>query len=390
MFKKLAIGAVMLMIAGAVVPAEAQNKIKLGFMTPLSGPLTFLGKEQVMGMELGLERLGYKLGGIPVEVIKADGRMSAATANQAVTKLIEQNKIDILTGLLLSNQTIAITKPVADKGIFVISGVSGPKPMAASKCHQNFFNISWQNEQPSEALGKYMTLKGVKSVYAISQNYVAGRDHVSGVWYYYKGKRMGEDYVPRRHMDYAGEIAKIRASDPKAVFMFLPGRGGIAFLKQMSGAGLMGKIKVYGGSWVADEHSFKAVGDAALGAELSNPWWAQLDNPANKSFVAAFKKKHGRNPVFYAAFMYDVINLLDTAVREAGGIKDKEKFRGALRKANFQSVRGNFKFNQNHFPIQDFYIGRVVKENGQLTHKVIGQPFTAQGDRYANLCKMKW
>ena len=172
--------------------------------------------------------------------------------------------------------------------------------------------------------------------------------------------------------------------------MFLPGRGGIAFLKQMSGAGLMGKIKVYGGSWVADEHSFKAVGDAALGAELSNPWWAQLDNPANKSFVAAFKKKHGRNPVFYAAFMYDVINLLDTAVREAGGIKDKEKFRGALRKANFQSVRGNFKFNQNHFPIQDFYIGRVVKENGQLTHKVIGQPFTAQGDRYAKLCKMKW
>ena len=390
MFKKLAIGAVTLMIAGAVVPAQAQEKIKLGFMSPLSGPLTFLGKEQIMGMELALDRLGYKLGGIKVEVVKADGRMSAATANQAVTKLVERDKIDILTGLLLSNQTIAITKPLTDKGIFVISGVSGPKALAGLKCNPNFFNISWQNEQPSEALGKFMTQKGVKSVYAISQNYVAGRDHVAGVFDYYKGKRVGEDYVPRRHMDYAGEIAKIRSANPNAVFMFLPGRGGIGFLKQMSGAGLIGKIKVYGGSWVADEHSFKAVGDAALGAELSNPWWAQLDNPANKAFVAAFKKKHGRNPVFYAAFMYDVINLLDSAVREAGGIKDKAKFRAALRKANFKSVRGSFKFNNNHFPIQDFYIGRVVKVNGKLTHKIIGKPFTAQGDRYAKLCKMTW
>jgi len=168
-----------------------------------------------------------------------------------------------------------------------------------------------------------------------------------------------------------------------------PGRGGIAFLKQMSGAGLLGKIKVYGGSWVADEHSFKAVGDSAVGAELSNPWWAQLDNPANKAFVAAFRKKHGRNPVFYAAFMYDVINLLDAAVKEAGGIKDKDKFRAALSKANFSSVRGSFKFNNNHFPVQDFYIGRVVKKGGALTHEIIGKPFTAQGDRYASQCKMK-
>ena len=388
MFRKLALGAMALAIAGAAGSAQAQDKIRLGFMTPLSGPLTFLGKEQVMGMELALEKLGNKLGGIPVEVIKQDGRMSAATANQAATKLVEQGKIDILTGLLLSNQTIAITKSLTDKGIFVISGVSGPKPLAGAKCNQNFFAISWQNEQASEALGKFLTEKGVKSVFAISQNYVAGRDHVAGVWAYYKGKRVGEAYVPRRHMDYAGEIAQIRSINPQAIFMFLPGRGGIAFLKQMNGAGLMGKIKVFGGSWVADEHSFKAVGDSALGAELSNPWWAQLDNPTNKAFVAAFRKKHGRNPVFYAAFMYDVINLLDAAVKEAGGIKDKAKFRAALRRANFKSVRGAFKFNTNHFPVQDFYIGQVVKSKKGLTHKIIGKPFTAQGDRYAKLCKM--
>lgn len=387
MIGRFALGAVVLAALGTAVPVQAKE-IRLGFMTPLSGPLTFLGREQEMGMQLALEQLGNKLGGIPVKVFKQDGRMSAATANQAVTKLMEQNKIDILTGLLLSNQTIAIAKPVADRGIFVISGVSGPKPLAGSKCHPNFFNISWQNEQPSEALGKWLTARKVDNVYAISQNYVAGRDHVAGVWYHYKGKRVGEIYVPRRHSDYSGEIARIRAANPSAVFMFLPGRGGIAFLKQMGGAGLLGKIKVYGGSWVADEHSFKAVGDASIGAELSNPWWAQLDNPTNKAFVAAFRKKFGRNPVFYAAFMYDVINLLDAAVKQAGGIGDKDKLRAALRKADFKSVRGAFKFNTNHFPIQDYYIGKVVKKGGQLTHEVIGKASTGEKDRYYTQCKM--
>ena len=388
MIRKFVVGAAAAAIATSAVPAQAQKEIRLGFMSPLSGPLTFLGREQLMGMELALEQLKYKLGGIPVKVFKQDGRMSAATANQAVTKLVEQDKIDILTGLLLSNQTIAITKPLTDKGIFVVSGVSGPKPLAGAKCNPNFFNISWQNEGPSEALGKFLTQRGVKSVFAISQNYVAGRDHVAGVWHFYKGKRVGEVYVPRRHNDYAGEIARIRAANPEAVFMFVPGRGGIAFLKQMKGAGLLGKIKVYGGSWVADEHSFKAVGDAAIGAELSNPWWAQLDNPTNKAFVRAFRAKNKRNPVFYAAFMYDVVNLLNAAVKEAGGIEDKDKFRAALRRANFKSVRGSFKFNKNHFPIQDFYIGKVVKVGGKLTHKVIGKAFSNQGDRYASLCKM--
>lgn len=388
MIRRIAMGAAIAAVVGGATPAMAQKEIRLGFMSPLSGPLTFLGKEQVMGMELALERLGYKLGGIPVKVFKQDGRMSAATANQAVTKLVEQDKIDILTGLILSNQTIAITKPLTDKGKFVISGVSGPKPLAGAKCNPNFFAISWQNEGPSEALGKFMTDRGVKSVFAMSQNYVAGRDHVAGVWHYYKGQRKGEVYVPRRHTDYSGEIARIRAANPEGVFMFLPGRGGIAFLKQMQGAGLLKNIKIYGGSWAADEHSFKAVGDAAIGAELSNPWWAQLDNPTNKEFVAAFRKKHGRNPVFYAAFMYDVINLLDAAIKEAGGIADKDKFRAALRKANFKSVRGSFKFNKNHFPIQDFYIGKVVKKDGQLTHEVIGKAFSDLGDRYAKDCKM--
>lgn len=368
--------------------ARAQDKIRIGFLTPLSGPLSFLGKEMEMGLDLALERLGNKIGGLPVEVIKSDSRMSAATAMQAATKLLEQDKIDVLTGLLLSNQTIALAKPVTSKGVFMISATSGPTPLAGKDCNPNVFIMSWQNEGPSEAIGKYMQQNNIKSVFAISQNYVTGRDHVRGVWYYYKGKRVGEAYVPRTQVDYAAEIARIRSANPEALFMFLPGRGGIAFLKQLQGAGLMKKIKVMGGSWVADEHSFKVLGDSAIGIQVSNPWFAQLDNPANKEFVAAFRKKYGRNPVFYAAFQYDAINLLDAAVREAGGIKDKAKLRAALEKANFKSVRGKFAFNVNHFPIQDVYLGKVVKKDGQLQHEVVTKAFENQKDRYYTQCKM--
>lgn len=388
MVKKLLAVLVAAGVMATAPGANAQDKIRIGFLAPLSGPLSLLSREMERGLDLALARLHNKIGGIPVEVFKVDSRMSAASAMQVATKLLEEDKINFLTGLLLSNQTMALAKPVTSKGVFMLSATSGPGLLAGKGCNPYVFVLSWENEGPSEAIGKYMAQQHIKSVFAISQNYVTGRDHVRGVWYYYKGKRVGEAYVPRTQVDYSAEIARIRAANPEAVFMFLPGRGGIAFLKQMKGVGLMKKIKIFGGSWVADELSFKALGDSAIGIQVSNPWFAQLDNPANKAFVAAFRKKYGRNPVFYAAFQYDVINLLNAAVKEAGGIKDKAKLRAAIEHANFHSVRGRFRFNVNHYPIQDEYIARVVKKNGVLQHQVIGKAFVDQKDRYYTQCKM--
>ncbi len=370
--------------------AQRAEKIRLGFLTTLSGPIATLGKEQEMGLDLALKQLGGKIGGIPVEVFKEDSRMQPDTAAQAATKLIESNHIDFLTGTMLSNQLLAIVKPVTDSGAFIFSGIGGPSELAGAGCNANVFVLSWENNTPSEAAGKMMTDDGHKRGFFVAQNYVTGKEHVAGAKTYFKGQVVGEAYPNRTTMDFAAEISQIGAANPDAVYVFMPGAQGIAFVKQYASAGLADRIPLYSGSWLADEHSFSALGDVALKTHLAANWFVGLDNPQNKAFIAAFRKEYGRNPVFYAAFVYDSIMLLDSAVREVNGnIQDKDKLRAALRKADFKSTRGDFRFNTNQFPIQNFYSAKVVKAGAGYQHEVTGTVFRNHADRFAAECKMK-
>jgi branched-chain amino acid transport system substrate-binding protein len=219
---------------------------------------------------------------------------------------------------------------------------------------------------------------------------VTGKEHVGGAKHYFKGEVVGEAYPDRTTMDFAAEIAQIRAAKPDAVYIFMPGAQGIAFVKQYAAAGLIKSIPLFSGSWLADEHSYKALGDLSLDVNLAANWFVGLDNPANKAFVAAFKKEYGRNPVFYAAFVYDSIMLLDKAVKAVkGNIKDKPALRAALKTTPFASTRGAFKFDNNQFPIQNFYIAKVVKDGDSYIHKITATAFSNHRDRFAAQCKMK-
>ena len=370
--------------------AQKVDKIRLGFMTTLSGPIATLGKEQEMGLDLALKQLGGRIGGIPVEVFKEDSRMQPDTAVQAATKLVELNKIDFLTGTMLSNQLLAIVKPVTDSGAIILSGIGGPSQLAGAGCNSNVFVLSWENNTPSEAAGKLMTDTGRKRGFFVAQNYVTGKEHVAGAKQYFKGQVVGEAYPDRTTMDFAAEISQIRAANPDSAYVFMPGAQGIAFVKQYAAAGLTKDIPLYSGSWLADEHSYTALGDLSLGMNLAANWFVGLDNPQNKVFVAAFRKEYGRNPVFYAAFVYDSIMLLDGAVRAVNGnIRNKDALRAALRKANFRSTRGKFRFNSNQFPIQDFYVAKVVKEGNSYVHQVTATAFKDHADRFASACKKK-
>ena len=377
----------------ALLPASAAfaqqaDRIRIGFMTTLSGPIATLGKEQEMGLDLALKQLGGKIGGIPVEVFKEDSRMAPDTAVQAATKLVERNRIDFLTGTMLSNQLLAIVKPVTDSGAIILSGIGGPSELAGAGCNPNVFVVSWENNTPSEAVGKIMTDTGRKRGFFVAQNYVTGKEHVSGAKQFFKGTVAGEAYPERNSMDFAAEMSQIRASNPDAVYVFMPGAQGIAFMKQYAAAGLAKDIPLYSGSWLADEHSYAALGDLALGTNLASPWFVGLDNPANKAFVEAFRKEYGRNPVFYAAFVYDSIMLLDSAVRAVkGNLTNKEALRAALRKADFKSTRGDFRFNTNQFPIQNFYTGKVVKDGSGYIHQVSSTAFANHADRFVSACK---
>ena len=380
------------MLAAVCGGAQAADQIKLGLMTPLSGPISPAGAETKRGVDLALEELGNKLGGLPVKYTVVDDKTNPAEAVQGASKLIDDAKVDFVTGFSSSNTMIPVWKTFNDAGVFAIGALAGPLQFAGKDCVQNGFVVSFSNDDWPAAVGKYMSDKGVKSAFFVGADYQAGYEHVGAAMKYFKGKAVGPVYTPLTQLDFAPEMARIRAEKPDAVFAFLVGAGGVAFVKQYAQAGLQNQIPFYTEDPVANPLTFPAQGDAAVGLIMGTNWTADLDNPANKKFVAAFTAKYNRLPATFAALGYDSVKLINSAVKEVGGkIENKDAVRAALRKANFQSVRGSFKFNNNHYPIQDLYIMEVKKdEKGNLRAVLKDTAVKDWQDPYHQECPMKW
>ena len=371
--------------------AQAADHIKLGFEAAMSGVFGIIGEEMKRGLDLGLALHDQKLGGVPVTVYAVDDKADPAQAVQQASKLIDDNQIDIATGLMSSNTTVAVRNLYLDAGIPVVGALAGLQQFAGKECNENAFFVSFENEDWDDALGKYMNDHGFKSVYFMAADYQAGWEKTQGAMRTYTGKKIGPVYTPLSQLDFAAELAQVRDAKPDALFVFYPGGLGIAFLKQYQQAGLQGKIPIFSEDTMASELSFAAVGDAALGVTQSGSWSYELDNPANKLFVAEFVKKYGRRPTAFAALQYDAVSLLDSAVAAVNGkIEDKAAFRAALKKADFHSVRGPFKFNNNNFPIVNIHLTEVAKdEKGQLYLKLTSTAAEAWQDLYHQDCPMK-
>ncbi|RMD65376.1 MAG: ABC transporter substrate-binding protein [Alphaproteobacteria bacterium] len=380
----LAVGMVL-----ATSPAAAAQAVKIGMITTLSGGGSALGIDIRDGFQLAVDQGGGKLGGVAVELIVEDDARKPAKATDIAQRMLNRDKVDIMTGIVWSNLAIAVVPKVTRAGVFYISPNAGPSLLAGKGCHPNYFNVAWQNDNLHEAMGQYLTDKGYDNVYLLAPNYPAGKDALNGFKRFYKGGIAGEVYTKLGQKDYAAEIAALRAAKPDGVFFFLPGGMGISFLKQYDQAGLTRQIPVFGPAFSFDQTILAAVGEAALGVINTSQWSKDLDNPANKAFVAGFKAAYGRLPSLYASQGYDAARLIGAALAATGGnVADKDAFRDALRAAGFESVRGKFRFGPNHHPIQDIYVRQVVKEDGVLTNKVIGKAFTDHADAYAALCKM--
>ena len=391
MIKRLTVGFVALVfIAGAV--AHAADKVKIGYMATMSGPAASLGIDILDGFKLGLKHCGDELGGLPVDLVVGDDQLKPGVGVQVATRMIEKDRVDILTGIVFSNVMMAVAKPVTDAGVFLVSANAGPSPLAGSECLENFFAVSWQNDQTHEAMGKYLQDRGVKNLYLMAPNYRAGKDGLAGVKRYFKGEIVAEVYTKINQPDYAAELAQLRAAQPDGVFVFYPGGMGINFVKQYAQAGLKEEIPLYTTAFTIAQMVLPAMGDAALGVLNSSFWGPDLDTAVNTKFVADFKKEYGRLPSLFAAQGYDAALLIDSAVAEVkGDLSDKEALRSALRNTDFESVRGDFKFNHNHFPIQDFYIRKVIKNSdGVLTTQIIGTAFEDHADAYHTECGMQW
>ena len=374
----------------SVVPVQAVEPVKIGMITTLSTKAGYLGEEIRDGFQLAIDQEGGKLGGIPVELLVDDDGRKPEKAKQIADRFIQRDKVKILTGIVFSNVAIAVVPKVVQQDVIYMSPNAGPSLLAGKGCHPNYFNVAYQNDNLDEVVGKYVSEAGFKNVYLLAPNYPAGKDHLAGFKRYYKGAIAGEVYTKLGQSDYAAEIATLRAAKPDAVFFFLPGGMGINFIKQYAQAGLNKTIPVFGPAFSFDERLLQAVKDAALGVKNGSQWAHDLDNPANRQFVEAYRKAYGRTPTLYASQGYDAARLLGSALKQVGGDVSKlDALRNAIRKADFATVRGKFAFSANQHPVQDLYIREVVKNaDGTYTNKTLETVFTDHSNVYLKDCKL--
>jgi branched-chain amino acid transport system substrate-binding protein len=373
-------------------PASAANSIKVGFVNTFSGPSAAIGNDARNGFELALDHIGRKMDGRPVEVIYEDDQQKPDVGKQKTEKLIQSDHVDFIVGYNWSNVLLASLKPAVDSKTFLIGINAGPSQLAGELCSPYMFLTSWQNDQTPAAMGLYMNQKDIKSVFLIGPNYAAGKDRLAGFKTTFKGQVLGEEYtVWPTQLDFSAELTKARNSRAESIFVFFPGAAGVQFLNQYAQAGIKQQIPLYTDGTI-DELSLPLQKENALGILGAQEWVNDLPNEENKRFVADYRKKHpGQRPSFYGAQAYDAAQLINSAVIAVNGdVSKKDAMKAEMERANFKSVRGAFKYGNNHIPIQNFYLQDVVKDSsGEFVLKTVTAIVKDDQDRFHDKCPMK-
>jgi len=385
----LAAGTALVLAAG---PAMGQQRtVKIGFISTFTGPPAAIGNDMKNSFELGLDHHGRKLGGLPVEVIYADDQTKPEVGVQKTQELIESNHVDFVVGYIWSNVLLASLKPLVDSKTMTVVTNAGASPFAGELCSPYAFSTSWQNDQTPAAVGLYMNQKNVKSAFLIGPNYAAGKDMLAGVQQTFKGQIVGQELTRwPDQLDFSAELSKARATKPDAIFAFYPGGAGVQFVTQYVQAGLRGQIPLYT-AFTIDDLSLPRLKDLAVGVPGAQEWVNDLPNPTNQKFVTDYRAKYNASPSFYGAQTYDAVGLIDSAITAAkGDLSNKEGMRKEMEKADFKSVRGSFKFGNNHIPIQNFYLQDAAKNpDGSYSLHTVATIIKDDQDRFHDKCPMK-
>lgn len=384
--KAMLLGAAMAALSTA--PALAQN-VKVGIMVTLSGPSAVLGQHARDGFNLFVKQNGGKLGPATAEVSVTDDELKPDVSVTKAKALVERDNVDFVVGPIFSNVLQAIMKPVTDSKAILISPNAGTSNFAGKQCNPNFFVTSYQNDQNHEVLGKHAQDAGYKRVFIMAPNYQAGKDSLAGFKRHFKGEVLDEVYTQLGQLDFSAELAKIASMKPDAIFVFMPGGMGVNLVRQYRQAGL--QTIPFLSAFTVDESTLPAQQDAAVGFFGGANWAPTMDNPQNKAFVAAFEKEFGYVPGSYAMQAYDAAQLIDSAMKATGGkTADKAAVQAALKKADFKSLRGSFRFGNNNYPVQDFYLVKVAKRaDGKFQTEIEKKIFENYVDVYAKDCEMK-
>ena len=381
-----------MVVAMCLLPAAVVAKpIKVGIANDISGPFSAIGAETRDGFNLAIKQLDGKLGGFPAEFLQNDMGGNPDQARQLVNRYVQRENIDFFTGPVGSNVALAVGPTLFNAKVPFVSSNPGPSQFAGKQCNAYWFGAAYQNDAFHEAAGKVAATRGYKNMVILAPDYPGGRDGLTGFKRGYDQPVNQEIYTRLGQIDYGAELAQVRAAKPDAVYIFMPSTMGINFIKQYVAAGLSIDTPLIGPGFSGDEDIIQAVGDAMLGMYNTAQWAQDLDNDANRAFVKAFRAEYdGRYPSVYAAQAYDVLLALDAAVRQVdGNVDDKEAVLKALKAADYDSVRGDYVYGSNNYPIQSYYLRVVDKdENGQLINRLVEQVFDQYQDVYVDECKL--
>lgn len=379
-----------LAVISVLGPMSAQAQVKVGFLATLSGPSSDVGIDQYDGFMLALERLGGKLGGVAATVIKEDDQQKPDAALNGVTRLLEREKVDVVTGLTFANILMVLQPKIGATDVPFVGSVAGPSPTAGALCKPNLFVTSWQRDSPAEAMGKYVEQRGVKRLATLTPNFQGGKDKITGLKRFYKTALAEELYTPLNQLDFSAELTQLNAGQPDGIFAFYPGSLGVTFVSQYQQAGVATRMPLFTTNTI-EGANVEAMGKAINGAYVADTWTPGMPNALSKAFVTAFEKKFNRSPSAYAAFSYDAAMILDAAIQAThGNVSDKKALSRAISTASFQSLRGPFRFGKNGYPVQNYHVFQVTKTARGADYKMVAENvLETHADAYAVQCPAK-
>ncbi|MEP4768486.1 MAG: ABC transporter substrate-binding protein [Roseibium sp.] len=367
---------------------KKRERLRIGLMATLSGPAAIYGEHMRDGFMLAVKQSNGGLGGLETSVIIRDDKLDPEHALKEVTELIEENGIDILVGVNFSRIMHAIHDPVVRTRTLFIGTNSGPAPIAGRKCSRYFFSTASQDDQVHETMGRYASLKGFQQVVTIAPDFEASRDAISAFRRHFKGTIARQWFPKLGQSDFTKELNEIAEMEPDAIYAFMPSGMGVGLINQFHTSGIKGIVPFLSAQTV-NAASLPFTGEKAEGLLSAAHWAPNLDNQANKRFVREFGRMYNYPPSIYAAQGYDAAKLIHYSLELTGGQKNGDVLMSAISAAPFESVRGDFRFNSNQFPIQDFYLVEGVRRSSKhYEMEATARIFDDVGDAYSGACRM--
>ena len=354
-------GAAAASLAGALpMPAIGQGApLKIGLMLPYTGTFAKLGKFIDDGFRLNVEQAGGKLGGRAVEYVQLDDESEPGKATDNMNRLVGRDKVDVVVGTVHSGVVMAMAKIAKDTNTMLVVPNAGANDVTRAMCAPNIWRTSFTNWQPCFPMGKVMYDAGHRNIMTITWRYAAGLEDVEAIkesFVKLGGKITEELYLPFPQVEFQALITQIAQKKPDAVFAFFAGGGAVKFVKDYAAAGLRTSIPLYGPGFLTDG-TLPAQGPDAEGIKTTLHYADDLDNPANKAFLAAFKQKTGQEGDVYAVQGFDAAALLNVGLTATkGDFAAKDAMYAAMRAAKIDSPRGPISFSRANNVVQNIYL----------------------------------